>query len=393
MNTENDPPIKSRRDAWWTCGGSIIRSYSDLKLEKSGYHEDDFITDFFNRIEGLACEPAREVQVSPRYSTHYFNLTKRGQVDKIDRALRHLAVTYSLKVKRIEETRGAMFAFTIDTPEDQVAPIDMQWATDANAYDHRLCSFLGIGEGYKIVTIDLIRSPHLLIAGASGAGKSVALNVILTSLIMRNIPHQVDFLFIDPKIVELYPYKDIPHNITKGRIVSDINEVKQYLQIVIEHMDDTYTKLAKMGLRSMDDLPMDKRFDLFIVIDEFADLILADPTIEDYVARIAQKGRASGVHLIICTQRPTVQVVSGLIKANMTTRIALKTASVRDSINILDHKGAERLLGCGDAIVRFGYSPTEERVQVANIDKALTDRVCAWYQKQDEDLDFIPPDY
>lgn len=205
------------------------------------------------------------------------------------------------------------------------------------------------------VCIDFDKCPHILIAGTTGAGKSVLLNNIICNLYgwygkNGNRFKSMDLVLIDPKGCEFSQYRGLVNT----RFIDETNDAIQYLREACDEMDFRY--------KNMDT----QHRDLIIIIDELADLMLKSRfEVEESIVRLAQKGRACGIHLILATQRPTVDVISGLIKANITTRFALKTASIRDSITILDHKGAEELNGNGDCLVKFPYSVNEVRCQIA----------------------------
>jgi len=205
--------------------------------------------------------------------------------------------------------------------------------------------------------------PHLLIAGATGAGKSSCLNSILVSLIRNNTPETLRLLLIDPKKVELALYSGLPHLVCE--IVTDAARSVLALQWACEEMDRRYDRLAAAGVKTRDQYnakhPNDPIPYLVVVVDELADLMLvAGKDAEEAIVRLTQLARAAGIHLVIATQRPSVDVVTGLIKANMPSRLAFATASGKDSEVILDERGAEKLLGNGDGL----YAPIGARAKI-----------------------------
>ena len=213
-----------------------------------------------------------------------------------------------------------------------------------------------------IRTFDLTRMPHLLVAGSTGSGKSVAVNGIITSILMKALPSQVKFLMVAPKMVELSVYNDIPHLLIP--VVTNPRKASRALQKVVDQMEERYELFSRYGVRNiagynekvqrynaesdekMLELPL-----IVVIVDELADLMMvASKEVEDAIIRLGQKARAAGIHMILATQRPSVDVISGLIKANVPSRIAFAVSSGTDSRTILDQVGAEKLLGRGDIL-------------------------------------------
>ncbi|KGR73590.1 DNA translocase FtsK [Ureibacillus manganicus] len=223
--------------------------------------------------------------------------------------------------------------------------------------DSPLEAALGLDLTGKPITIDLRKMPHGLIAGATGSGKSVCINSILVSLLYKADPHELKLMLIDPKVVELAPFNNIPHLVSP--VITDVKTATAALKWAVEEMERRYQLFAHVGVRDLsrynkqaekngnkNKLPY-----ILIVIDELADLMMMAPSdVEESIARIAQKARACGIHLIVATQRPSVDVITGLIKSNIPTRIAFAVSSQIDSRTILDSQGAERLLGRGDML-------------------------------------------
>jgi S-DNA-T family DNA segregation ATPase FtsK/SpoIIIE len=225
---------------------------------------------------------------------------------------------------------------------------------------------LGRGSDGDEVVFDLTRMPHLLIAGATGSGKSVCMNAIISCLIMERTPAELQMLLIDPKRVELTPYNGVPHLITP--VVVETDRVVNLLKGLTREMMDRYRTMEEVGVRNIEAhnqiRPRDKMPYIVVAIDELADLMMtAAFDVEQSICRLAQLGRATGIHLIIATQRPSVDVITGLIKANFPSRISFGVTSQVDSRTILDATGAERLLGRGDMLYQpiDGTRPT--RVQ------------------------------
>jgi DNA segregation ATPase FtsK/SpoIIIE, S-DNA-T family len=229
----------------------------------------------------------------------------------------------------------------------------------------------------------LQKMPHGLIAGSTGSGKSVCVNSILTSIVYKASPEEVRLLLIDPKMVELAPYNDIPH--LAAPVITDPKEATEGLKWAVLEMERRYECFAEEGARDISRYnekmdrsgQTDKRLPyLLIVVDELADLMMVSPQeVEDSICRIAQKARACGIHLLVATQRPSVDVITGLIKANIPTRVAFSVSSQADSRTILDGGGAERLLGKGDMLLLESGRSKPVRIQGTFVSDDEIDRV------------------
>jgi len=229
--------------------------------------------------------------------------------------------------------------------------------------------------------------PHLLVAGATGAGKSVCLNAILASLLSTSTPDQVQLLLIDPKRVELTEYTGIPHLIKD--CITDPKLAAGALYELTKEMDSRYERFARAGVRKIEEYnqqyPEERLPYIVVVIDELADLMLVAPSrVETSICRIAQLARATGIHLVVATQRPSVDVITGLIKANIPSRIAFAVSSQVDSRTILDMAGAERLLGRGDMLYLPIDAPKPVRVQGAMVTGDEIERLCEFWRGQDD---------
>ncbi len=257
-------------------------------------------------------------------------------------------------------------------------------STNLRESKYRLALALGktiAGEPY---VADLAKMPHLLIAGATGSGKSVCLNVIITSLLYRLHPEEIRFIFIDPKMLELSVYDGIPH--LEKPVVTNSKIAEKILNDTVLEMENRYRKLARAGVRNIEDFNLKKKEllpYLVIIVDELADLMMSGSTrTEALITRLAQMARAVGIHLILATQRPSVDVITGLIKANFSSRIAFQVASKIDSRTILDANGAEKLLGSGDMLFLSTGTPEPQRIHGAFISSDETQKIVEFLKAQ-----------
>ena len=237
----------------------------------------------------------------------------------------------------------------------------------------------------KAVIADLATMPHLLVAGQTGSGKSVMINDILTSLLYRNSPSDLKLILVDPKQVELTPYNDVPHLLTP--VIHEPERTISALKWAVAEMERRLRTMAGVGKRNIEEYnklkPDEKMPYVVIVIDELSDLMMmAARDVEALIVRVAQKARAAGIHLILATQRPSVNVITGLIKANVPARIAFTTVSQIDSRTIIDQMGAEKLLGRGDMLYTTSSMPAPKRVQAAYVDDVEIGRVNDFIRQQ-----------
>jgi S-DNA-T family DNA segregation ATPase FtsK/SpoIIIE len=246
--------------------------------------------------------------------------------------------------------------------------------------------------GESFVT-DLGRMPHLLIAGATGSGKSVCINAITTSLLYRLPPEEVRFVMIDPKMLELSVYEGIPH--LERSVITNPKLAEHVLSEIVIEMEERYRRLAKSGVRNIEDFNRKQKREnilpyIVIIVDELADLMMSSSTrVESLITRLAQMARAVGIHLILATQRPSVDVITGLIKANFSARVAFQVASKIDSRTILDANGAEKLLGSGDMLFIETGHPEPRRIHGAYISSEETSRIVEFIKAQNYSVEPI----
>ena len=246
----------------------------------------------------------------------------------------------------------------------------------------------------KTIVTDIAKMPHLLVAGATGSGKSVCINTLIMSILYKAHPNDVKFIMVDPKMVELTAYADIPHLMIP--VVTDPKKASAALNWAVQEMTVRYNQFAELGVRDIksfnkkiaglkhnEDNTYEKMCQIVIIVDEFADLMMVAPgEVEDAVCRLAQLARAAGIHLVLATQRPSVNVITGLIKANIPSRIALSVSSAIDSRTIIDSAGAEKLLGNGDMLFAPQDYPKPVRIQGAFVSDEERDGVVAFLKKQ-----------
>ena len=314
----------------------------------------------------------------------------RVRVSKITALSNDLALALSARTIRVEAPVPGKGFIGIEVPNEQIGVVALRDVIESDAF-RRLKSPLRFALGQNVsgqaVAADLAGMPHLLIAGQTGSGKSVCVNSLICCLLANNTPDDLRLIMVDPKRVELTGYNGIPHLLAP--VVVELERVVAALQWVMREMDMRYRKLAEAGSRNIQDynakraaLGQAKLPYLVVIIDELADLMMLAPDeTERTITRLAQLARATGIHLVIATQRPSVDVVTGLIKANFPARIAFAVASNIDSRVILDQPGAETLLGRGDMLFQAPDSPAPVRLQGVYVSDAEILHLVAYWQQ------------
>ena len=331
----------------------------------------------------------KDGQGNSKYRTEVTSRT-RIRVNKITSLANDIALALAAPSIRIEAPVPGKPVIGIELPNTVTSLVTLRSAIESPSFRRtstrsQLALALGKGVSGESVAADLAKMPHLLIAGATGSGKSVAVNSIISCLLMQNTPEEVRMVLIDPKRVELTPFADIPH-LAFSHVVIDMDEVVGTLQAVIYEMESRYRKFTKVGVRNIEGYNKSPRTTTkmpywVVVIDELADLmIVASYEVERQICRLAQLARATGIHLIIATQRPSVDVVTGLIKANFPTRIAFAVSSQVDSRTILDGAGAEKLLGKGDMLFQATDAAKPKRLQGSFVSDRETDLIVEWWK-------------
>jgi DNA segregation ATPase FtsK/SpoIIIE, S-DNA-T family len=327
---------------------------------------------------GVVAHVVRAV-VGPRVTRYELRLGSGVKVGKVRNLQQDIAYALAATEVRILAPIPGKSAVGVEVPNTRPAKVTLgdvfQAYPDAN--DWTLPVGLGKDISGRAVFFDLSEMPHLLVAGTTGSGKSVMLNGLLTSLLLTTDPRQVKMVLIDPKRVELSQFGRVPHLITP--VVTDVKKAANALAWAVAEMERRYEVLEKIGVRSLEGY--NDRADtqmpyVVVVIDELADLMMqAGAKVEDAIIRLAQKARAVGIHIVVATQRPSVDVITGMIKANVPSRIAFAVSSQVDSRVILDSPGAEALLGMGDMLYKPVSAARPSRVQGAFISEAEVDRV------------------
>ncbi|MCA9907321.1 MAG: DUF87 domain-containing protein [Anaerolineae bacterium] len=333
--------------------------------------------------------------VEPDYLTVRGGKKVRVKVGTIAQLDKDLQLALGAKSIRIEAPVPGKGYVGIEVPNEQASIVRLRDVMESDQFK-RIKSSLGIALGQGVdgtpVAADLSSMPHLLIAGTTGSGKSVCVNSIIASLLLENTPEQLKFIMVDPKRVELTAYNGIPHLVAP--VVVELERIVGVLKWVTREMDERYRRFSAAGARNIDDfnkhLPSGEQLMPYIVviIDELADLMMLAPEeTERVITRLAALARATGIHLVIATQRPSVDVVTGLIKANFPTRIAFAVAGSVDSRVILDQPGAERLLGRGDMLYMSSDSPAPQRLQGVFVSDTEISNITRFWRQQMDDSD------
>ncbi len=315
----------------------------------------------------------------------------RVKVDRISSLQNDLALALAAPSIRIEAPVPGKSIVGIEVPNTISSLVSLRGVIETSPYQKlqaksKLALALGKGAGGEAITGDMAKMPHLLIAGATGSGKTVCLNAIICCLLLTNTPNDVRFIMIDPKRVELTTFNSIPHLATP--VIVDAEKALEALRWLSREMNSRYQTLASSGTRNIEGYNKNKQGEdrmsyLVLIIDELADLMmLGGDEVEQILCRLAQQSRAVGIHLVVATQRPSVDVVTGLIKANFPTRVSFAVTSQVDSRTILDIGGAEKLLGSGDML----YMPTEaskpKRLQGCYVSDAEAERLVYFWGNQ-----------
>ena len=334
------------------------------------------------------------VSVGPAITRYELKPSEGVRVSKIANLADDIALNLAAKTIRIEAPIPGKQAVGIEVPNEESEVVHLRDILDTDTFkNHKSKLAFALGKdvsGEEIVT-DIAKMPHVMIAGATGSGKSVCINTLIASIIYKAKPSDVKLIMVDPKIVELSVYNGIPHLMIP--VVTDPKKAAGALAWAVQEMENRYTKFAAKGVRDLagyndaveKEDTLGKLPHIVIIIDELADLMMvAKNDVEGAICRLAQKARAAGMHLVIATQRPSVDVITGLIKANIPSRIAFAVSSQIDSRTILDQVGAEKLLGKGDMLFFPTGAPKPVRVQGAFVSDKEVEKIVDFLKSNGE---------
>jgi S-DNA-T family DNA segregation ATPase FtsK/SpoIIIE len=331
-----------------------------------------------------------EVATGPTVTRYEIQLGPGIRVARITALADNIAMNLAASHVRVEAPIPGKAAIGVEVPNSAPTMVTLKDVADTRDFmDHpsRLAVCLGQDVSGANKYADLTKMPHLLIGGATNSGKSIGLSAIITSLLMRNTPKDVRMVMIDPKRVELTLFDGIPHLMCP--VIKDVKEAPGVLRAVWREMDRRYDLLSEQGVRNIDGWNAQANFQdklpyIVVIIDELADLMIqAAAEVETSIVRIAQLARAVGIHLVIATQRPSVDVITGTIKANIPSRVAFAVSSQIDSRTILDQKGAEDLIGKGDMLYMPIDASKPVRIQGCYVGEKEIEAVCSFWRNQE----------
>ncbi|WP_312095656.1 DNA translocase FtsK [Niallia sp.] len=364
-----------------------------LQIEKDGWIEEQtmLLNDTFTNFNVHA--KVVNVTQGPSVTRYEVQPEPGVKVSKITNLSDDLKLSLAAKDIRIEAPIPGKHTVGIEVPNQKSRPVLIREILESDEFKNSsspLTVAMGLDISGKPIVTDLRKMPHGLIAGATGSGKSVCINTMLVSLLYKAKPEELKLLLVDPKMVELAPYNYVPH--LASPVITDVKTATAALKWAVEEMERRYELLAHVGVRDITKYNQlaeehkrysDKLPYLVIVIDELADLMMMAPAdVEEAISRIAQKARACGIHLLIATQRPSVDVITGLIKANVPTRIAFSVSSQIDSRTVIDISGAEKLLGKGDMLFLENGTSKPVRLQGTFVSDEEIDQVVAHVRRE-----------
>jgi S-DNA-T family DNA segregation ATPase FtsK/SpoIIIE len=387
--------INKNEDSWMTPEPALLDNKQfkpdagDIK--KNAQIIKETLADFKVDVE------MEEANIGPRVTQFTLKPPSGVRLQKITALDTNLALNLAAESIRIEAPIPGKKAVGIEVPNKKSAIVTLRGIIESSQWKHddsKLSFAIGKDISGKSIIGQLDAMPHLLIAGQTGSGKSIMINTFLLSLLYKNSPSDLKLILVDPKRVELSPYNHIPHLLTQ--VITDPDKCLSALKWAVDEMERRYELLAEKGkreIKSFNDSNAEEKLPyIVIVIDELADLMMvAARDVESLIVRIAQKARAIGIHLVLATQRPSVDVITGLIKANIPARVAFTVASQIDSRTIIDQTGAEKLLGKGDLLFTTPQITKPQRIQGAFVSEDEVNAVVNFVKSQaapnyDEDV-------
>ena len=374
------PPVEllSKPDKKKLKGGAKALTDTATKLQKTLYSF------------GVSAK-VENVSVGPAITRYELKPAEGVRVSKIANLADDIALNLAAETIRIEAPIPGKQAVGIEVPNKEKEAVHLREVLESEEFQNnksKLTVALGKDVAGNIQLADIAKMPHVLIAGSTGSGKSVCINTIISSIIYNAKPSEVKMVMVDPKVVELSVYNGIPHLLIP--VVTDPKKAAGALAWAVQEMDDRYNKFAQKGVRDLKgynkaiekEEGIGKLPQIVIIVDELADLMMvAAKDVEEAICRLAQKARAAGMHLVIATQRPSVDVITGLIKANIPSRIAFAVSSQVDSRTILDSIGAEKLLGKGDMLFFPSGAPKPVRVQGAFVSDEEVEKIVGFVKQ------------
>lgn len=332
-----------------------------------------------------------QVTVGPAITRYEINPSPGVKVSKIVNLTDDIALSLAAKSIRMEAPIPGKSAIGIEVPNENILMVGFREVLESDEFKNFKSSVpmaLGKDIAGNVVVADISKMPHLLIAGSTGSGKSVCINTLINSIIYKSKPDEVKLILIDPKVVELASYNGIPHLLIP--VVTEPKKAANALNWAVNEMNKRYKMFAESGVKDINSYNLkheEKLPKIVIIIDELADLMMVSANdVEDYICRLAQMARAAGMHLIVATQRPSVDVITGVIKANIPSRIAFAVSSQTDSRTILDMAGAEKLLGKGDMLFYPLGANKPLRIQGAFISEEESEKVVEYVKSQVEEV-------
>ncbi|MCM1245100.1 MAG: DNA translocase FtsK [Roseburia sp.] len=367
------------------------KGLSDTDLLETAAKLQDTLESFGVRVKmgDVSCGPS---------VTRYELVPEQGvKVSSITRLADDIKLSLAASDIRIEAPIPGKAAVGIEVPNAKRNMVTLRELLESKEFQSaksKVSFAVGKDISGKTIVTDIAKMPHMLVAGATGSGKSVCINTLIMSILYKADPDEVKFIMVDPKMVELTAYADIPHLMIP--VVTDPKKASAALNWAVQEMTVRYNKFAELGVRDIksynkkikglkhnEENTYERMCQIVIIVDEFADLMMVAPgEVEDAVCRLAQLARAAGIHLVLATQRPSVNVITGLIKANIPSRIALSVSSAIDSRTIIDSAGAEKLLGNGDMLFAPQDYPKPVRIQGAFVSDEERDGVVAFLKQQ-----------